>query len=88
MKINIYPKVMKIALQDKGTRLLESYINACVMKCHGECNAKKCLNAFSEWIDEVIKICHADNKHEPEYCVVKHKLDDIRRKYLGERNIS
>ena len=85
MKINLLPEVLKIANADRCKRPLESYVNHCVLQCHGNCSETKILKEITEWLDHVIEACHSTKKHEPEYCVVKHKLESIVKKYREKK---
>lgn len=85
MKVTILPKLVEIANHDRGDRPFESYINACILKCHGDCQATKIIKELQAWLDEVIHECHVTEKHNPQYDVVKHHFEGLIRKYEGER---
>ena len=58
------------------------YLNTLILNSHLECKYKLLVEAFQDWLEQIVQVCHSTKKHEPEYCVVLHKLTTLKKEIL------
>jgi len=78
MKVKLHPTIIAVAESDRKDRSLENYVNACVLRCHGDHPALQVLNELDNYLQKVIVATHATDRHEPEYIVIQAHLRKLR----------